>query len=175
MSAKVAAEIIQTIIAPAVLITVCVIFLNGLLGRYTGVADALHGMARDRLELLQTQGYKQEVGLKQLQKIDTQMPILSRRHNLLQQAVQAAYTAIVIFLFTMFTIAASITLNSTWFSSGALLLFLVGVALLLIAVVFTSQEIRVSHRIICREINATLNACQAFEPAFQRQENSSVR
>lgn len=53
MSAETTARIIQTIIAPTVLITACAIILNGIIGQYNTIGSRLSSLAHERLELLQ--------------------------------------------------------------------------------------------------------------------------
>jgi len=82
------------------------------------------------------------MALERLQEISRQLPLLTRRHRLLQNAVLIIYSAISIFLFNMFAIAVSVVLNFGGVATFALALFLVGVF-------FTSLEIQTSHQAIC--------------------------
>jgi len=160
MNAEIVARIIQQIIAPAVLVHVCMVMLNGVLGRYAGIGDRLRALAHERLYLLHSNDLSDTLVQERLQEITAQIPVISRRHHLLQNAVLITYGATIIFLLSMFAIALSTGLSSnarhidyaTFFANGALFLFLSGAVLLLTAVFYITLEIRFSHRAIYYEI-----------------------
>ncbi len=152
MSATDVAQTIQLIIAPVVLITACTLIQNGILGRYASLGERMRLLAGERLELLRFGKSEDALVLERLQEISRQLPLLTRRHRLLQNAVLIIYSAISIFLFNMFAIAVSVVLNSGGVATFALALFLVGTSVLLVGVFFTSLEIQMSHQAICYEV-----------------------
>ncbi|HEY9641233.1 MAG TPA: DUF2721 domain-containing protein [Coleofasciculaceae cyanobacterium] len=159
MSAADVAQTIQLIIAPVVLITACAIIQGGVLGRFMYVGQRLRSLVTERLELLHSGKMEDAFSLERLQEIDYQIPFLKHRHRLLQRSVLAIYTAVSIFIFSMFAIALSVASNLSGSATLALMCFLLGTCLLLSGVVFAAQEIRLSHQAICYEVNriATLN------------------
>ncbi|MFN5854393.1 MAG: DUF2721 domain-containing protein [Pseudanabaenaceae cyanobacterium] len=160
MNAEIVARIIQQIIAPAVLVHVCMVMLNGVLGRYAGIGDRLRSLAHERLELLHHNDLQDTIIQERLQEITVQIPVISHRHRLLQSAVLITYGATMIFLLSMFAIALSTGLSSNpshmdyaiFFANGALFLFLSGAIMLLAAVFYITLEIRFSHQAIYYEI-----------------------
>jgi len=64
-----------------------------------------------------------------------------------------AYSAIAIFIFTMFAIALSVALNAGIVGTIALMLFLFGTGVWLVGIFFTATEIRTSHRALCYDVN----------------------
>lgn len=153
MSAADIAQTIQLIIAPVVLITACMLFQNGILVRYAGIGQRIRAFTHERFELLHSKQVADAINLKRLQAIDRQLPILTRRHRLIQKAVLFAYMAIAVFILTMFAIALSVMLKTGIVGTIALMLFLIGTGILLIAILLTSIEIRISHRALCYEVH----------------------
>ncbi|NJL20707.1 MAG: DUF2721 domain-containing protein [Leptolyngbyaceae cyanobacterium SM1_3_5] len=87
-----------------------------------------------------------------MQEIDRQIPLLTRRHRLLQNTVLVIYGAISIFLINMFAIALTVVIGSDVAATFALLLFLLGTGVLLLGVFLTTVEVQMSHRAICYEV-----------------------
>lgn len=152
MSAADIAQTIQLIIAPVVMITACMLFQNGVLVRYTNIGQRIRSLTHEQFELLRTsQG--DGFDLERLEEIDRQLPLLTRRHRLIQKAVLSAYGAIAILILTMFAISLSVAFDTGIISILALMLFLTGTGILLISILLTSLEIRISHRALCYEVH----------------------
>lgn len=153
MSAVDIAQTIQLIIAPVVLITACMLFQNGVLVRYSSLGQRIRALAHERFELLRFGKVEDTFGLERLQVIDRQLPLLIRRHRLIQKALLVIYSAIAIFILTMFAIALTVALNATAIATITLALFLVGTGVLLMGIFFTALEIRISHQALCYEVH----------------------
>ena len=151
MSAADVAKTIQLIIAPVVLITACALIQNATLGRYASVGQYMRSLALERLGLLRS-GDMDIFHQERLQEIDRQIPLLTHRHRLLQNAALVIYSAVSIFLTNMFAIALAVSLNSPGAATLVLALFLIGTGVLLTGVILISLEIRISHRAICYEV-----------------------
>lgn len=152
MSAADIAQTIQLIIAPVVLITACMLFQNGILVRYASIGQRIRSLAHERFELLQLNKAENLFNVERIQAIDRQLPLLIRRHRLIQKASLLAYSAIAIFILTMFAIALSVALNAGIVGTIALMLFLMGTGIWLIGIFFTAIEIRTSHHAICYDV-----------------------
>jgi hypothetical protein len=162
MNAADVARTIQLIIAPVVLITACAIIQGGVLGRFMYVGQRMRSLANERLELLHKGKMEDAFSLERLQEIDRQIPLLKRRHHLLQKAVTLIYSAISVFLVTMFVIALSVASNAGGIAALALMCFLLGTCLLFIGVIFAGHEIRMSHQAICYEIDRITSLSEFF-------------
>lgn len=162
MNAADVAKTIQLIIAPVVLITACAIIQGSVLGRFMHVGQRMRSLANERLELLHTGKMEDAFSLERLQEIDLQIPLLKQRHRLLQKAVLIIYSAISIFLISMFAIALSVASNLGEAATLALMLFLLGTCLLLNGVIFAGQEIRMSHHAICYEVDRIISLSKFF-------------
>lgn len=153
MNAADVAQTIQLIIAPVVLITACAIIQGGILGRYMYLGQRMRLLAQERLELLHSNKMEDSFYRERVQEIDSQIPLLIRRHRLLQNGVTLVYSAILIFLISMFAIALSVASNFGELATFALVLFLTGTGILLVGVIAAIKEIRMSHQAICYEIS----------------------
>ena len=150
MDVETLARTIQSILAPVVMISACAITLGGLWGHASSINDRLRAMNRERLDLWRaaaTDVYTTE----RLLQIDTQTPTLVSRHRRVIQAIVAMYAAILVYIVSMFAIAGASLANIS--ATFALLLFLAGTLLLLIAILLAVLEIRISQTAIEFEVN----------------------
>lgn len=152
MSATGVAQTIQLIIAPVVLITACALIQNAILGRYAAIGQDMRSLTLERLQLLRSDEAKDLYYQERMQEIDRQIPLLTRRHRLLQNTVLVVYGSISIFLINMFAIALTVAIGSDAAATFALLLFLLGTGVLLLGVFLTTIEVQMSHRAICYEV-----------------------
>lgn len=156
---------ISLILAPTVMITSCMLFLNGLFARYEHITARMRAMHRERLDLFQTLGpvgsstvqRKSVFGVQRIVEIEQQLPKMLRRHKLVRNAVVAIGIAIVIFVLSMFIIALATLTNSSLTAEIALLAFLTGTASLLVGVLFTTWELSQSHLEVVYEIQHGLS------------------
>ena len=133
---------IATIIAPVVMITASAILISGILAQYAQINDRLRTFARERLELLRTDdgGLAHSADLngayatERLRELDTQIPRLLRRYQVVHNAVLTMYCAVLLYVVTMFAIGAAYKLQSSAWATAALLIFLTGMATMLVAV-----------------------------------------
>jgi hypothetical protein len=153
MSATDVARTIQLIIAPVVLITACALIQNAILLRYAAVGQYMRSLGLERLQLLRSNKMTDFFYLERLQEIDRQIPLLNRRHRMLQNITLVIYSSVSIFLTNMFAIALTVAIGSDTAATFALLLFLLGTGVLLVGVCLTMIEIQISHRAICYEVN----------------------
>lgn len=156
---------ISLIVAPVVMVTSCALFLNGLLQRYYAISSTMRMMHRERFDLLRATGKSFTAALasidgvtaERLREIETQLPNMLIRHNLIQQAVLFVDVAILVFVLSMFAIAVANMTSSYWMVIVALLCFLAGMGVLLIGVAITTLEVYRSQRELTYEIQHGLN------------------
>jgi len=160
MSAELVTRTIQFIIAPVVMVSACAILLGGLLGHYAAINDRLRALVRERLDLLRAAGVKttavDAITIERLEEIDAQVPDLLRRHKLVHDAVLANYSAVLLFVVSMFVIALAVASGSAWLATAVLILFLLGTAVLLLGIALTALEVRNSHHAIQYEVKRVL-------------------
>lgn len=152
MNAAAVAQIIQLIIAPTVMLSVCSLIQSGVLARYIALGSRIRSLNQERFRLLHDTGAMDALSVASLKTLDYQIPLLIRRHRLLQDTVLIIYVAIGILIVSMFAIALSVAINSSMIARFALVLFLVSAGALLCGVCLTAQEVRISHQALCYEV-----------------------
>jgi hypothetical protein len=150
---------ISLILAPAVMISSCAIFLNGIITRYESVGARMRAMHHERLELLQGWEHTTSSGVStdgfrthRIHEIEVQLPRLLHRHRLLRNAVLTENAAIACFVTSMVIIALAALTNSSPIATAALLIFLIGTGALLVGVIITTLELSRSQREVAYEI-----------------------
>ena len=159
-----AAQAIEAMVAPVVLITAGGILSNGILSVSGSVNDRVRALNRERFELL-SGGAGAELamadvgpaGRERIRQIDTQVPMLVRRHHLLRDAVLSVYVAIGILVLAVVVLGLSVTIGSEMAALFALAFVLAGTAGLLVALGFAARSTWLSHDAIDFETKATLS------------------
>jgi len=160
MNAETVAHIIQSILAPVLMVNACAILVGALFTRYVGINDRLRSMAHERLELLRSHTNESgELRLvrERLQEIDAQAPNLLRRHRLAHHAVVTIYISVCAFVADMFVIALSVTTVMAWASPLALLIFLLAISLMLVSIALTVLEVSTSRGVVIYEVERIMN------------------
>jgi len=164
MDVEMVAKNIQLIIAPVVMISSCALLLTGLLGRYAAVNDRLRAMARERLDLWHSgtdgDGFKTE----RLHQIDQQIPDLLRRHRMIHHSVLSVYSATLVFIVSMFVLAVGAGTQASWAATAVLVVFLAGLAALLLGIGLAALEIRDSHLAVRYEVERVASLGQQAAP-----------
>lgn len=150
MSIEAVTQSIQMIIAPTVMVSACTLVLNGILGRYGEIGNRIRALVRERSDFLASNDVPIRLYNQAVPMIDRQLIDLARRHRLLQYTALTIYSAILLFLLSMFAIARLFGAMSV--AKIALVLFLSGTGLLSLSVILTSFEVYVSHRAIHTEM-----------------------
>jgi hypothetical protein len=164
MTAETIARTIQLILAPVVMVSACAILTGGILSHYAAINDRLRALTRERLELLRGPDGALSVALatgdafkqERLGEIDRQLPELARRLELVHHALLAVYGAILIFVLSMFVIALAALGGSAALAGAALVVFLVGTAVMLTGVLLVALEIRRSNDAIQYEVHRVM-------------------
>lgn len=145
-----AARAIQTILAPAVMISACGLLLLGMQNRYGRINDRMRALARERLDLLPKRG--DPVADVRLEAIERQMPDLVLRVRLQRNAVYSLFGAVIVFVVDAFVIASSLFAARDALNMIALAVFLVGMGLVLVGMVLAAREIAISARAVTLEV-----------------------
>jgi hypothetical protein len=171
------ARSIELILAPVVMINGCGLFLNGLLSSQVAISGRLHTLVSERLQVLCAESTESTsaglnqlppkalatLDLERLREIDTQLPILLKRHKLAHDAIVLTHIAIILFVFTMLMISVADTLDSQGIASVSLMLFLGGTLIFLNAVLMATRENRTSHQDIQYEVSRVLRLTASRE------------
>ncbi len=92
-----------------------------------------------------------------LTQIDTQLPMLLRRHRLLHNAVLAIYAGVAVLVLSVIAIAVAVTGSSAAAGTTALALVLAGTMMLLGGLLFAARSIMISMNAIDYEVRRTLS------------------
>jgi hypothetical protein len=147
---------VQIILAPVVLMTVCAILVQAILGRYSAINDRLRALMREKLELVAGGGGSAALRLERQHLVEAQIPRLLRHHRRLRDALQALYAAEGIFITSMFVIAGAALTGSTMLATVALGMFLLGAGVLFAGVLLTAVEVRAAHAALDDEVQQVL-------------------
>jgi hypothetical protein len=144
---------ISLILAPVVMVSCCILFLNGQLQRYDALANRIRAMNQERFTLLREIDNDVPSALEgidgfrklRIQEIETQIPHLLRRHLMLHRAALTIGSAILICILSMFLIAMSVLLKSPIIAIIALCTFLMATTAILLGGTMIMFELYLSH------------------------------
>jgi hypothetical protein len=155
---------IQAMVAPGVLITTAAILSGALLAMYGSVNDRMRVMDRERLDTLTGTGGTllsaadvPASGRERLTQIDTQLPMLLRRHRLIRDAVLLIFAAVAVLVLSVIVIAVAVTNGSGAAGTVALVLVLAGTVTLLGGLVLAARSIMISAEAIDYEVQRSLS------------------
>jgi hypothetical protein len=154
---------IQSMIAPAVLMTTAAILAGGVQTMYSAVNDRMRDMTREKLvRLTATDGGvvdRRQLGAAsafRVDEIDAQLPLLRARHRHLRAALQFFYSSVLLVVLTMILIAVAITIPAAAAGTIALVSILLATVALLFGLGAVALSIRQSVNAIDYEVDRTL-------------------
>jgi hypothetical protein len=153
-------SIISLILAPTVMVSCCILFLNGQLQRYDAIANRIRMMNQERFEILREVDNDMPSALESIDgfrklrvhEIEAQLPHLLRRHLMLHRAALTIGLAILICILSMFLIALTVLLKSSVIAIIALCTFLAATASLLVGGTMIMSELYLSHLALRYEV-----------------------
>lgn len=156
-------EIIRTIslvLAPVVMVSCCILFLNGQLQRYDSISARMRAMTQERFEILRDAGGSvtgslktvDDLGKLRLREIEAQLPHLLRRHKMIHREVLTIGLAVFIFVICMCLLALAALLNAPYVAIMALCAFILGTATVLSSVIMMMLELYQSNREVRYEV-----------------------
>jgi hypothetical protein len=156
---------IDLIIAPVVLITACVLTINGLIVRYNSLADYIRTLNREVSGLRNTNTEQNQAKEQRLQELEYLLSDLLHHHHFVHDAALMVYLSILIFMLDMLVIAIAVATNINWLSQMALIVFLSGVAILFIGMLLIANELLTSHHSIQLEVQHNCRLCRGRNTA----------
>jgi hypothetical protein len=159
-------HIISLIVAPVVMISCGILFLNGQLQRYDGISVRMRSMTLERFELLRSTNNSRDDAFStmddfskmRLNEIDAQLPHLLKRHKLIHDAALFIGIAILIFMISMFFLAIAAIQNSGHIAFIAFMTFLGGIAAIWLGGMMILYELNISHLSVRYEVMHSLSA-----------------
>jgi len=150
MNVETASRLIQLILAPSVLVTACGILIGSVLSRYAAVNDRVRELIRERLGLLRAD--RSAVSTERIGEIDAQLPLLLRRHRMLQSSSVTLYVAVMVLVMSMIAIAVGAILGTRPWGTISLLVFLAGTMVMIAGLAIVAVETRMSHDALLLEV-----------------------
>lgn len=150
---------INLIIAPVVMVTACGIMLNGLMVRYSWLSDRSRAVYQERLSLLELDLIESQPKGDRLHHLNHLLPDVLKHHHQVHNVLVLIYLAIVFFVLDMLFIALAIANNRSWLNQLVIIIFLAGIAILLLGILLIAHELRTSHHSIQLEVHQSCRLC----------------
>lgn len=147
-------EIIQSMLAPGIMISACGLLLLGMNNKYSMVVNRVRVLDEEIRKLLM---YSEESDLKsmqevRLQSLKKQTGKLAFRIKLVRNAVIAYSVAVAFFIATCLTIGLAFVLNKLDISGIIILLFLLGMISVFTGIVYACLETLKGYQVVQIEI-----------------------
>jgi hypothetical protein len=151
-----ATQAIQSILAPAVMVSACALFLLGLNARYVAVFTRIRLLNDERRKLIADVAEHQEYSLPEndrLFSIETQLNLLLRMVWCLRSAIICQMLSAFFFVLTSCSIGLNFLLSLTLAPIVSLSLFMIGMLLTLTGIIFVGIDIFISYPLILIDVN----------------------
>jgi Protein of unknown function (DUF2721) len=155
---------VQAMVAPVVLITAAALLTGALLAMYGSINDRMRAMSHERLDILTgadgsllSADQVPASGRERLAQIDTQLPLMLRRHRLLHDAVLLLFGGVAVLVLSVIAIGVAVTNGSGGVGTAALILVLVGTVTLLTGLLFAARSIMLSTDAVDYEVERSLS------------------
>jgi hypothetical protein len=153
---------ISAMVAPVVLLTTGGLLSNGLLTVYSAINDRMRDMTRERIgiltgpegELLEA-GAIHASGAERLAEIDTQLPLMLRRHRLTRVSLLIIYAAIAVLGLSIIVIAIAVGQHSEVIGRVALGLVLAGTVVVIVGLAVAALSLARSADAITYAVERT--------------------
>lgn len=151
-----AVQIIQLMLAPAVMISACGLLLLGINNKYSIVVNRIRLLNEERRNLLLKSGDKHlptEINVR-IESITKQLHWLSARIKIVRNSVMSYVFAVGLFVLTSLLIGISSFLTIERLNFIIIATFLAGMISVLVGAVFAAIEIRKGYEIVIYEIES---------------------
>jgi hypothetical protein len=154
---------ISSMIAPVVVVSSAAVLTTGIQVNFLSINDRIREMNHERLTLLTddagritTKASLSGAKAERLHEVDRQLPLLTRRHHMLQHTLLTMYVGVLVVVLSMVAIAAGVTAHATWLLDVALGLVLGGTLVILAALALLARALRLAHDAIDFEVQRVL-------------------
>lgn len=144
-------KFISDMLAPAVMLSACGLFLLGLQNKYSNIINRIRELNEEKRELKlidELNKFQQ----RRLKSVEKQVVGLLRRARLDKNSILSLYAAMIFFMLSSLSIALK---DLGWVLRNevlSLILFLIGTAFVFIGTVFAYLEVRISYRVVELEV-----------------------
>ena len=144
-------KFISDMLAPAVMLSACGLFLLGLQNKYSNIINRIRELDEEKRELRLVDELN-KFQQRRLKSVEKQVVGLLRRARLDKNSILSLYAAMIFFMLSSLSIALK---DLGWVLKDeilSLILFLVGTALVFTGTVFAYLEVRISYRVVQLEV-----------------------
>jgi hypothetical protein len=141
-------QIIQLILAPAVMINACGLLLLATSNKYSSVLNRIRLLNDEKRKLIKKAGEKNFEETQRLESLARQIDQLMRRAKLVRDAVMCYTGAIALFILTSLLIGFSFLIRGFQSDSAIMIAFLAGMVTILAGVVFSFLDAKRGFEIV---------------------------
>ena len=163
MSVEQTEQLIQLILNSLLLVTICVIVLSSLLMRHTSIVNRLQTVQQDYFKLLEGAEVFRGDRLKHLKH---QIRSLRRHYRLTHISILAAHYALLCCIASTLVVAFRAFIYANWLIQLALVLFVAGVAILMVSIGLALFDLYSTNHSVREEINWVLSLGMADRKAI---------
>jgi hypothetical protein len=160
MNQETLVKTINLIIAPVVMLTTCGIMLNGLIVRYNWLSDRVRLVQQERLTLMDLDLSQSRSKSERLHQLHHLLQDLLKHHHQVHDVLVLIYLSILVFMLDMLLIAVAIANDKQWLHQLVVIVFLIGIAVMLLGMVVIAYELRTSHHSIQLEVHHGCELCE---------------
>jgi hypothetical protein len=171
MSIEQTNQLIQLILNSVVMVASCTFLLGGLLRRHNGVGDRLQQIQHQYFDALSS-GEESRTG--QMTHLKKQLHRLRHRHRFTHYSVLAVHYALLFLTGSTFLMALRTVFETDILIRVALALFVVGVAILLLAIGLTLHDLQFSDRSFWQEMRLVLHQTEGKPIAAKSAVSKSI-
>jgi hypothetical protein len=144
-------KFISDMLAPVVMLSACGLFLLGLQNKYSNIINRIRELTEEMREL-KLHDELNKFQERRLRSVEKQVVRLLRRARLDKNSILNIYAAMLFFMLTSLSIALR---DLGWILRSqipALILFLIGTALVFVGTIYAYLEVRISYRVVQLEV-----------------------
>ncbi|MDP2038330.1 MAG: DUF2721 domain-containing protein [Ignavibacteria bacterium] len=151
-----AVQIIQLMLAPAVMISACGLLLLGINNKYSLVVNRIRLLNEEKRRLMTKIGEKAPTtdDNVRFESIATQIKALTYRARLVRNTVLCYTTSVALFVTTSLILGVSSVLSLSKLNFLIIITFLLGMAFVFVGIVFAGLETKKGYDIISYEVKA---------------------
>jgi len=141
-------EIIQAMLAPAIMISACGLLLLGMNNKYSLVINRIRTLNVEYRGLNEERNERKAC-------IHSQLPHLENRMRMIKNTVWLYTIGIAMFIFTILSIGLYIYFDLEFLSEFAMLVFVAGMLSVLVGIFYAAHEVRLGYQILEIELEST--------------------
>lgn len=152
-----AVNMIQAMLAPAIMISACGLLLLGMNNKYSIVVSRIRLLNEERRRLT-CEPKRDNLSVDEqlrLQNIIKQIHLLKHRIFIVRNAVLSYSIAVALFIIASLLIGFNMAGSWKYFSTAALLTFLLGMLSVLTGIIFAAREVYEGYKIVAIEVIET--------------------